>query len=236
MHALDAYLRPGAILWFGEAHGTEESPRFIGEVVAHAAARGRVQLGLEIPRDEAAPLDAYLRSDGGPAARAALIEGAFWQWQDGRSSHAMVALIDRMRGVDAVELVAFDIRSDDAASDAGTRDRAMADFLEGARDPDATLVVLSGNVHSRCRRGVPWDPDFIPAAAHLVERGLRITTFDVVSAGGTYWGIVGDDFRKGVQPNFEHPGGEPWTLGPARDDTHHATYHVGITVASLPVR
>src|SRR5690348_14432056 len=46
---LDDCLLPGAIVWFGETHGTEQSPRFVGDVAEDAARRGRVQLALEYP-------------------------------------------------------------------------------------------------------------------------------------------------------------------------------------------
>ena len=86
---LDALIKSGAILWFGEIHGSEESPRFVGDVACRAAAAGHVQVGLEIAGDEQARIDRYLRSAGSPADRAALLDGPFWHQHDGRSSTGM---------------------------------------------------------------------------------------------------------------------------------------------------
>src|SRR6185503_11177437 len=76
---VDAYLKPGAIVWFGEMHGTEESPRFVGDVACQAAKVARVQLGLEIPLGEEPLFERYLKSKGTEADRSALTSGAFWQ-------------------------------------------------------------------------------------------------------------------------------------------------------------
>src|SRR5262249_15877336 len=98
---LDSHLERGAILWFAEMHGTEESPRFVSDVACHASRVGRVQLGLEIASSEQPRIDRYLRSHGDAADRAALLDGEFWRYHDGRSSLAMVALIERARVVRA---------------------------------------------------------------------------------------------------------------------------------------
>ncbi|HSD88743.1 MAG TPA: hypothetical protein VLB44_14545 [Kofleriaceae bacterium] len=225
-------LEPGHIVWFGEMHGTEESPRFVGDVVEQAAAaaatsRHRVQLGLEIAADEQAAIDRYL----GDGDRRALIEGPFWHGQDGRSTPAMVALIERVRTLRAtVSIVAFDARAD------GDPDRAMADAVMRARDPEALFIGLSGNIHSRRTR---WN-DITPLVAHLVAAGLPVTTYNVVSAGGTFWGCVSRGPGEpvcGEHRNFADRDASPaWTLGPARDDSHDGVYFVGVTKASPPLR
>ena len=230
---LDAHLAPGAMLWFGEMHGTNESPRFVGDVACHAAREGRVQLGLELPTTEQPAIDRYLASSGGPADRRALLAGAFWRQHDGRSSTAMAALIEHVRALRAagapIAIVAFDAEGAD-------RDASMADFVARARDPRAIWIALSGNVHSRRTRGVPWDPAFVPTVAHLVERGLPVTSFDVAASGGTFWGCLGPDPEHtvcGEHPMHGEPG-TPWTLGPPRDASHAGTYHVGTTTAAYP--
>jgi hypothetical protein len=239
--AIDAHLAPGVMLWFGEVHGTEQSPRFFGDVATYAARTWRVQLGLELPRDMQTQVDAYLRSDGEAAAQAALLDGVFWRWEDGRSSDAMLALLERIRALRAagtrIDIVAFDVRTDDEC-DANTRDAAMAVCLNTARDDAAVLIVLSGSNHARRTSGAWWDPDFVPAAAQLVARGLPIKSFDVAASGGTHWGIVGDidSPRCGVHEIGVAAPGEPWTLGPSHDDAFDGVYFVGMTTASLPVR
>src|SRR4051812_13115641 len=61
---LAPHLEQGHIVWFGEMHGTEESPRFVGDAVCEAAHLGRVQLGLEVWETEQGRLDRYVRSAG----------------------------------------------------------------------------------------------------------------------------------------------------------------------------
>jgi hypothetical protein len=223
-------LAPGRIVWFGELHGTEESPRFVGDVVAQTVAAGhRVQLGLEIATAEQPALDRFA-VDGD---RAALVAGAFWHGQDGRSSPAMVALIERARTLRAsVSIVAFDARTQ---TDDGDPERAMADAVMRARDPGAVFIGLSGNIHSRRTR---WN-DITPLVAHLVAAALPVTTYNVVSSGGTFWGCVSKGPEEpvcGEHRNFAHrDAGPAWTLGPPRDDSHDGVYFVGATKASPPL-
>lgn len=234
---IEPYLHRGAIAWFGEMHGTDESPRFVGDVACQAVRAGRVQIGLEIWNAEQPRIDAYVNSDGAPADRAALLDGAFWRNHDGRSSEGMLALLERVRVLRhagaAIDVVAYDV------PDAPDRDGAMADFVAKARDANAVFVALSGNVHSRRTKGTPWDPDLVPTVARLVERGLAVTSFDVSSNGGTFWACMakgpGEPQECGEHPNRREPG-EPWTLGPARDSSHDGIYRVGATVASKPAR
>jgi len=235
---LDSYLRSGSLVWFGEMHGTEESPRFVGDVACLAARTSRVQVGLEIWSAEQPRIDQYLKSDGARSDRAALIDGAFWRNHDGRSTEAMVALLERARLLRhagaQIEVVAYDV-----LPDARDRDAVMADFVARARDPNAIFVALSGNVHSRRIKGSLWDPDLVPTVARLVERGLPVTSFDVSSNGGAFWACMFDGPDKpqrcGEHPNRQEPG-ESWTLGPARDALHDGIYRVGATKASMPAR
>jgi hypothetical protein len=233
---LEAHLERGAILWFGEVHGTEESPRFAGDVSCHAAHTGCVQLGLEIANDEQVRIDRYVRSDGNAPDRAALLEGDFWRQHDGRSSEAMVALIERVRVLRAagaaIDVVAYDIPG------ATDRDAAMADYVARTRDPQAVFIGLSGNIHSRRTKGTPWNPDLVPMVARLVARGFVIATFDVAANGGTFWGCISDGpeqpLRCSEHENRCVESGEPWTLGPALDPSHDGVYRVGTTTASRP--
>ena len=226
---LDKHLAAGRIVWFGEMHGTEESPRFIGDAVCLAAKRARVQLGLEVPHTEQALFDRYVQ---GKADRAALLRGPFWEQVDGRTSHAMVGLLDRVRALRKagakIELVLFDNPLDN-------RDEAMAQLVIQRRDAKAIFVGLSGNIHSRKQR---WR-ELVPLVAHLIAAKLPVTTFNVSSNGGTFWGCVGTDDHEpvcGVHDNHDDGPGKPWTLGPARDNAHDGVYFVGKTTASPPAR
>src|SRR5688572_25707746 len=74
--AIDAIARrhgDAPILILGELHGTHEAPAVLAGLVRTLAARGAVQVGLEIPAAEQPALDAWLTSDGAAVARRALL-------------------------------------------------------------------------------------------------------------------------------------------------------------------
>jgi hypothetical protein len=150
------------MLVFGEMHGTEETPRLVGEYVCKLTDQGdAVLVGLEMPEQEA--VDRYLDGDGSASARDALFAGSFWETgRDGRSSDAMFRLIERLRELRAlgrdVAVVAFD----DGSGIGGVRDAAMAEKLRRAiqRHPGRKVVALMGNVHAKRAVGSPIDPGF----------------------------------------------------------------------------
>ncbi len=191
-------LRPGGTIALGEMHGTRELPRFAGVVACEAARRGPVVFGLEIPADPS--LEVFLHSDGGAEAKAALLAAPFWRedYQDGRRSVAMYELLEqtrRWRGAGLpIELLAFD----GVAHDAVTRDRVMADHVLQRRQerPNATFVLLMGNLHARKTHGTPWgDTAYEPLSSMLSS---RVVTLDARAPRGSAW------FCRTLQP--EHCG------------------------------
>ncbi len=221
---------PGHIYWFGEMHGTEESPRFVGDAVCEAARWDRVQLGLEIPQDETLRISHYL-ADGD---RKKLLEGPFWSQHDGRSSTAMVALLDRVRkirdGGGRVEVVAYDVTNEP------DRDAAMARTVTASRDPGTVFIGLSGNIHSRRTQ---WN-ETAPLVAHLIAQKAPIKTFDVSASGGTMWSCMATPDHEpqcGEHPNSNDGGtNPPWSLGKPKDDSHDGVYFVGPTKAAPPAK
>jgi hypothetical protein len=143
-------------------------------------------LGLEIPFDEQTSIDRFLDSSGGAAAEARLTEGAFWrpERQDGRSSIAMLNLIEQVRALRAsgykVRIIAYDSKSGTPAQE---RDRVMARNLAAVagREPRNFLVALSGNVHNRLTRGVSWDKEYEPLGYLLTKSGggSRVTSLNM---------------------------------------------------------
>lgn len=190
--ARDLYARADALrpLLLGELHGTRETPAVLVSMLRQSGATPWL-LGLEIPRQEQARIDAFLRSDGGAKARAALLAGPFWtrDLQDGRSSEAMVRLID---GVRALRRGGRDIRVvcfDDAAPAADGRDRDahMADALRAAliAQKRRRAVALTGNYHARIGRGAPWNAAQEFMGWHL--RDLSPLSVDVSAPTGASW-------------------------------------------------
>ena len=83
----------------GEIHGTAEAPAAFADLVCLAARERPVAVGVEAGAGFAAKLEAFLASDGGPAARGAFLSDVFWTqpFKDGRSSQAMLAMFDELR-------------------------------------------------------------------------------------------------------------------------------------------
>jgi len=190
-------LAPGAALLLGEVHGTRELPALFGELVCDAALHGaEVLVGLELPGSERERVERFLASDGGERARAALLEGPFWRraYQDGRSSEAMAALLERLRQLRAGGLRLAPLLFD-AEQPGPDRDRHMAEAIAaGLRArPGAALLALTGNFHARARPGAPWNPAQPWMGAHLRQAGIRVLGFDLAGElAGSAWICTGE--------------------------------------------
>ena len=179
---------PRAFTIFGDLHGSGEIPAFVGLAACHAAAGGgEVVVGLEIEGRFHADVDAYLASDGGDAARAALLAGEHWTSQDGRASRAMLALIERARQLrqagGRVRVFLFD----GVYADGETRDRGMAAAIAAVvkASPDATVLILTGNLHARIDNE-RW------MAGQLVKAFPQLHSLDVAHAPGEVFGCSPD--------------------------------------------
>lgn len=194
---LDPLLDPGTVLLVGEMHGTEQGPGFVRNVVCHGLARGLpVTVGLEIDRAEEGPLRAYLRSDGGDAAKKSLLYSPFWDrdYQDGRASRSMLGLVDYLREL-AAGPADLRVLLIDRPEPPGGRDAAMAEAVAEAADarPRDLVVVLTGNIHNRLTKGMPWDEELEPMG-YLLEKRLgpgRIVSLDMAYPGGEAWVCFG---------------------------------------------
>ena len=157
---------------FGELHGTTEIPALFGDFVCAAAAQGPVTVGLEMPESSQAALDAWLASDGSAAARASLLADSFWRSGDGRSSAAMLALLERLRALRAagrrIGLLAFVPPAGDAPTQTPYEQAMAANWRRALEaSPGSRLLVLVGSIHSRTQHY----RDFDPAAMHLPRAG-----------------------------------------------------------------
>ncbi|HEY8020899.1 MAG TPA: hypothetical protein VIH93_07345 [Thermoanaerobaculia bacterium] len=235
-------LKPGTILLLGEIHGTRESPAFAANAACLAARAGtQVTVGLEIPDPEAPRVAAYLASEGAAADRAALLAGAFWRrsYQDGRSSQAMLDLIESLRRMARQGLP---VRAKLVDREVEARDRFMADRVkaEAQAAPDALLLVLTGNLHTRTKDGTPWDPKRPNMGAFLVKElpGRKVLALDVSGSGGAAWTCTDADAQHcGIHPlKPVRPGdAEKVVLYPeANAAGFHGYYHVGKLTAAGP--
>lgn len=226
---LSPLLEPGTVLLVGEMHGTEEAPAFVRSVACRALAEDLpVTVGLEIDRADDATFQEYLRSDGSAAARERLLAAPFWHRasQDGRSSRAMLELVDDLRELAASgKLRAILI---DRPHPGAERDRAMAERVAEAvtERPGDLVVVLTGNIHNRLTKGMPWNDELEPMGYRLrrLLPEARLVSLDMAYPGGTAWVCFGAECgvqeiegspaaegRTGIELLEDAGGGEPYS-------------------------
>lgn len=181
----------------GEMHGTREVPALVAEMAdrwsaPRPAKAQALVVALEYPQIESVHLQAYFDSDGGEQARNKLLATPFWTRpaQDGRSSHAMLALIESVRKAGRegrlLKLAAFDMNAAQEAARVD-RDEAMAQNLRAivAANPSARVLALAGNYHARQRDGAPWNASQRFMAGHLLD--LAPYSINIDGVRGAYW-------------------------------------------------
>lgn len=229
----------------GELHGTAETPAIFADAVCLAAQERRVVVALEVPSTDQPAIDAWLASDGGPAARAAFLKALLWNMpmKDGRSSEAFLALFDRLRQMHAAGavagVVAFQDNSpaDDPSGDQGPYEKRLAAIVRDAAVPDGMVLVLVGNGHARKSEVIPGASDrkpFRPMAMHLPPE-TTLTLYAIGNGSGSAWNCQADGC--GVHDNSGPP--EPMDrgveLGPVMDGAYDGMLWLGVpTTASLP--
>jgi hypothetical protein len=237
---VDSVLVRGRVTLFGEMHGTDQMPAFVGNVLCHAAARHLpATLGVELSSESSVTLDDFVRAKrDSAAARTELLADTVWHElpPDGRTSLAMVQLLETARslaraGAD-IRVVAFSRPS------TKTRDSTMAVELATAiaRDTSRVVVVLTGNIHSRMVTGIAFDSTLRPMGLLLRQmlRPRRVVGLDVSYQPGTAWlCFTGTPCGpRSLKGNAVIPSGRI-ELGPL-ESAYDGAYGVGAIVASPP--
>jgi hypothetical protein len=207
-----------------------------------------VIVAVEIPEQEQSRLDEFLHSGGSEADRARLLEGEFWRrpQQDGRSSRAVLQLLDDLRQMihDGYSVTAFAF--DASPGQGADRNAAMAENIEARREhaKDALFVVLSASAHLPGGGGSASS-----LLARLAQKERSLTSLAVAFDGGAAWTCSGpspDQIKCGAHSMRAHHPGPMRFLpeGPhARSITRwpHPTpdgdqgaYYLGIVSASPP--
>ncbi|MFZ5441906.1 MAG: hypothetical protein ACOZQL_18015 [Myxococcota bacterium] len=183
--------KPGAALLFGDLAGTDEAISGFRGVVCHALAAGfPLIVGLPLASSEQRRLNAYLESDGSPAARASLLAGAFWRnvWPDGRGSLAMLSLIEQLRSWRSagrnLTAVALDV---DVPGNTRTAFASARILAQLRKHPEHLLISLMSNTMASRRAGTDWGPDFLPVGYRLAAAGAEVLSFDLGFEPGTQW-------------------------------------------------
>ena len=231
----DQLVVAGARVILGEMHGTNETQKVVAALACRATAAAPVRVALEIPSPEQPRLDAYLASAGSAADKQTLLAGAFWtrDFQDGRSSTAMLALVDAVRvlgrqGAD-IKIVAFDVAEPKPGLD---RDLEMAKTLAAhlAREPKATFVGLVGNLHARKAPHPQFKQTFM--AERLVAMKQPVTTLDVRYGIGSAWVCMPGCGPQTIGRGAPEPVGV--TLKPTGDGAYDGTFSIGTPTFAPP--
>jgi uncharacterized iron-regulated protein len=181
--------RPNAVILLGELHGTEQAPRFVGDLACALTSRGLpVTVALELPLESSSQLGRLVTDDRPNANDRQALFGS--TWQDGRRSSAIAGLVERlaaMRRTGAnVEVASY---APDSAPTAQERDDGMSRALAALAANRRVLIVLSGNLHNRLRSGTAISPQYKPAGFALMQliEPARITSLDMGYEAGTAW-------------------------------------------------
>jgi hypothetical protein len=230
---------PNAVIMLGELHGTEQAPRFVGDLACTLSTRGLpVTVALELPIESSALL-ARLVTDDRPNAGEweALFSSTI---QDGRRSAAIAGLVERLA---AMHHAGANIEAASYAPDsapAQERDEGMSRALATLAGKGRVLVVLSGNLHNRLRAGTAISPQYRPAGFGLAKliAPERIVSLDVGYDAGTAWLCAGPKPADcGIHHvNARHPA--PWgsvALFDSLDaEGYGGRFGVGAITAALP--
>ena len=183
------------VIVFGELHGINEIPVFVGDQVETLLKSGRsVRLGLEFDSGDTAELNAAMLLQDDKELHEALL--ALRQWRDGndaRNGMAMAAMLQRMGRLSGkhpgqLTVFAYDI-SFGQPTTPNDRDGHMANIIGQHRAlaaDDEYVVVLTGNAHAFAVPGAPWDPDFRSMVVQL-EPHHPVISLRNAQSGGQAW-------------------------------------------------
>lgn len=233
---VETLLAPGKTVLVGEIHGTEQVPQWAGDLVCLALQKKlSVTVSLEMDSDETPRLVAYLRSPGKPADRARLLAGRFWNvpFQDGRSSRAVFALLERLRRFAAAGLPVRVLADDVPTGLPHNRDEYMAHVLHEERElhPSDLLLAVGGMNHM-------WTLSEFPhrgAGYHLESWGVPVTPLRVMASGGKHWQCGGGECIWDIEIRSESRGPRVFVeMYPERRQGFDGTLYVGNVTPSEP--
>ncbi len=183
------------VIVFGEMHGIQEIPVFVGDQVELLLDTGKsVRMGLEFNSNDTDALNAAMLVQDDEALHDALM--ALPQWREGtdaRNGMAMAAMLQRLGRLSSqypgqLTVFAYDIAFDQFTS-TNSRDAHMAAIIGRHRtlaDDSDYVLVLAGNAHAFAAPGAPWDEDFRSMVVQLKPQHPVISLRNAQS-GGEAW-------------------------------------------------
>lgn len=199
-------------------------------------------VALELEDTLQPTLDAFISRPDEASALATLSDTSLMDRarQDGRTSKALLALLQRVRMLKAsgrdISLHLFQpsmIRGQEL--DQAWYELNMGQLLSEARQnrPDARVIGLVGNIHAR-KTPLARYPDIgIPATGHLPTR--ETLSLRVAQQGGFAWNCGRD--ACGVKPSFASDHGQMngVVLTPVEDGAYDGLLALGPSTASPPI-
>ena len=187
----------------GESHGMKEPPAFIEALLCHSLSQGlNTGLALEFG-NELGRYETYLKSEGSDADKAIFYDD--WSWKgdftDGRSSEAMMKLIDKVRlqklsgqklrvTLFRPEYLKSENYADRNSYSQAFEEESAKNIFDGSQNIDKTIVLV-GNFHARRGRFEFKNISYEHMAQHMPPPNTL--TFNVVYRSGTSWSCRGPE-------------------------------------------
>lgn len=191
------FLAMKKVILVGEVHGTDTIPRVFGNLVASIAdQKSKTLVILEINQSSQGSIDDFLKTGN----ETILKKDPFFarDYQDGRSSKAMVKLLKRLARLPNIKVLCMDPVDGVNTMTGQERDTAMASFINTHRSGYDHTLVLSGNVHSSISIGTPWDKNFRPMGYEFKKVAKDLSEGDLLNIRLRHekvdsWNCFGDD-------------------------------------------
>ncbi|NPC68599.1 hypothetical protein HPP05_02415 [Corallococcus exiguus] len=238
--------KAGGVMLLGELHGTQEVPRFIAQSVCQLVTSGMpVTVGLELPVENEDRISAFLQSQGGDVDWLKLMESPFWRspYPDGRGSEAVANMLEQLRHLRARGLdVAVFVYDHPKLSGQQREDALTKTVLAQVKaKPERFHLVMSGNIHPRTAKGLPWDKQYKPMGYLLKDQVEDVTALDMAYDSGTAWICAANKQTSkldcGVKEAKGKDNGDRFfmhTWSSANKDGYHGVFYVGHVTASEP--
>jgi hypothetical protein len=167
---------------FGEMHGSAEIPKFFFDCAREFAAHGEsFRVFLEFQASDNETVERFMR---GEIDDRELIKAPHWSRQDGRASLAMLDLLRDLKALPGTRVGVFGF---DRGGREADREKAMMENVLSAYSSTGYNLVLTGNIHARLARGMPWNPDLVPFARHLQQKLPTLVSLNARYPAGSAW-------------------------------------------------
>ncbi|TVQ38076.1 MAG: hypothetical protein EA370_06100 [Wenzhouxiangella sp.] len=218
-----------SVVVFGELHGTKEAPFVFLSAICERLNRfdeETITVALEYPQVESEHLLSYVNSSGSHEDKGRLLETFFWkrQAQDGRTSVAMLELIDSLRRI-STETGRLEVIAIVPEAGSGKHEELMAAAINQSvqQRPESPHFVLVGNLHSRRGVGRPGDPEFQPMLGWVEGDSVSVNIF---SRHGDFWACTAEGCGRRSLSGEDAEFGTLSTAMPRLDSSSHHDYAI----------